>query len=173
MTNLIKQDGFLLESYNFQIRLYYDLDAQLPTWSPNIEMPPLNSKNVNNEEKKEILIYFKENISNLINKIFKKHTKLKLDMNIKYNTDIGLYLSINYKFYWSKQQLDENIIYYYNDNNILYVDMDDWWEEFYSNSNEYSIFKWKNGAFLFSYGGYNGFLRDLDIEYPNTIWNYE
>ena len=31
MTNLIKQDGFLLESYNFQIRLYYDLDAQLPT----------------------------------------------------------------------------------------------------------------------------------------------
>ena len=51
--------------------------------------------------------------------------------------------------------------------------MDDWWEEFYSNSNEYSIFKWKNGAFLFSYGGYNGFLRDLDIEYPNTIWNYE
>jgi hypothetical protein len=53
MTKTVMLDGFLFEIYNFEIRLYYDLDAQLPEWSPNIEIPPLNSRNVNNEEKRK------------------------------------------------------------------------------------------------------------------------
>jgi hypothetical protein len=51
--------------------------------------------------------------------------------------------------------------------------MDDWWEEFYSNYKKYNIFKWKEGAFIFYYGGYDGFLRDLNIKNINPIWNYE